>query len=184
MALAPSSDTPSIDPRVRPARPEDARTVIGIRDEAIRTSTALWIDTVPPPEDASAWFEHQRERGTVLVAEHDGEVVGFAAYGPLRPYDGYRHTAEDSVYLVEAAQGLGLGRALLEALVVRATETGEHSLIGMIEASNAASLALHARCGFTEVGRIPQAGLKFGRWLDLVIVQRLLVEGDGDSASR
>lgn len=178
MSTSTSPRVPVTDPRVRAAEPRDRDAVIAIRDEAIRSSTALWIDEVPTREVARAWFDQQVRGGTVLVAVHDGAVVGFAAFGPLRPYSGYRFTAEDSVYLVDAAQGQGLGRALLEALVVRAAENGEHSLIGMIEASNSASLALHARCGFTEVGRVPQAGLKFGRWLDLVIVQRLLGADD------
>lgn len=176
--------------------------MIAIRDEAIRGSAALWIDEVPPRALAEAWFAEHLAAGSMLVAvdlgttepaataasaadavapadradaaAREGDVLGFASYGPLRPYDGYRLTAEDSVYLVDGAQGRGLGRALIEGLVARAEETGQHSLLGMIEAGNAASIALHARCGFTEVGRIPQAGLKFGRWLDLVIMQRIL----------
>lgn len=173
--------------RIRPLRAEDADAVIAIRDDAIRTSTALWIDEVPPVDAARAWAAGHLERGSMLVAEllpengdgaaggaEQGRVVGFASHAPLRPYDGYRWTAEDSVYLTEDAQGRGLGRALLEALVPLAAEQGAHSLIGFIEASNTGSVVLHERCGFTEVGRVPQAGRKFDRWLDLVIMQRLL----------
>ena len=196
--------------RIRPARPDDADAVIAIRNDAIRTSTALWIDTVPSEDAARAWAAEHVELGSMLVVElldggadpdgpadadldspgtdstdraadrpepvtaPPGRVVGFASHAPLRPYDGYRWTAEDSVYLTADAQGRGLGRALLEALVPLAASQGAHSLIGMIEASNTASIALHERCGFTETGRIPQAGRKFDRWLDLVIMQRLL----------
>lgn len=168
---------------VRASRPEDADAVIEIRSDAIRTSDALWIDEVPPRAEALAWFAGHLERGSLLVAAAEGsaadaaghgEVIGFATHSPLRPYAGYRETAEDSIYLAEAARGRGVGRVLLEALIGAATSAGMHSLIGMIEASNTASIALHDRCGFTEVGRIPEAGLKFGRRLDLVIMQRLL----------
>lgn len=150
--------------------------MIAIRADAIETSAALWIDEVPPHAEALGWFEDHLAAGSMLVAvdEDGGDVIGFATHSPLRPYPGYRETAEDSIYLAEAARGRGLGRALLEALVTAAGAAGMHSLIGMIEGSNAASIALHEGCGFTVVGRIPEAGLKFGRRLDLVIMQRLL----------
>lgn len=178
----------SAAPHVRLACPADAAAVIAIRSEAIRSSAALWIDTLPSPEEAQAWAAGHAERGSMLVAElpaiegGTAEVVGFASHAPLRPYDGYRWTAEDSIYLLDRAQGHGLGSELLEALIPLAAEAGMRSLIGMIEASNAASIALHTRCGFTEVGRIPQAGRKFERWLDLVIMQRLL-RGPGAARS-
>lgn len=160
----------------------DADAILAIRADAIRTSTALWIDDVPPDAASRDWLRAHVEDGTMLVAEITSEgaggtnprVVGYACRSPLRDYDGYRWTAEDSVYLAPEAQGRGIGRALLEALVSTAEEAGMHSLVGVIEASNAASIALHARCGFVEVGRIPHAGRKFDRWLDLVIMQRLL----------
>lgn len=167
----------SARPRIRPARPADADAVIAIRADAIATSAALWIDDVPPHAEALTWFEDHLASGSMLVAADDdgaGPVIGFATHSPLRPHPGYRETAEDSIYLAEAARGRGLGRALLEALVTAAAGAGMHSLIGMIEGSNAASIALHERCGFAVVGRIPEAGLKFGRRLDLVIMQRLL----------
>lgn len=164
----------SADGRIRPARPEDADAVIAIRADAIENSPALWIDEVPPRAEALAWFEDHLASGSMLVAADDDGVIGFATHSPLRPYPGYRETAEDSIYLAEAARGRGLGRALLEGLVTAATAAGMHSLIGMIEGSNAASIAFHERCGFAIVGRIPEAGLKFGRRLDLVIMQRLL----------
>lgn len=171
-AVAPPSDG-----RIRPVVEADRDAVIAIRDEAIRTSWALWIEEVPTREAARAWFAGHLAGGTMLVAElaeAPGQPVGFASFSPLREYDGYRLTAEDSVYLAPQAQGHGLGRALLEGLVVRAADDGMHSLIGMIEASNTPSVRLHGRCGFTQVGLIPQAGLKRGRWLDLAIWQRLL----------
>jgi L-amino acid N-acyltransferase YncA len=157
--------------------------VLAIRGDAIRSSAALWIDDQPAPAEADAWFDEHLQSGSLLVAVDasdpaPGTVLGFAAFGPLRDYSGYRFTAEDSVYLLPQAQGRGVGGALLRALVERAGELGMHSMCAFIEAENAASIRLHARAGFTEVGRIPQAGTKFGRWLDLVIMQRLLERED------
>jgi phosphinothricin acetyltransferase len=186
--VSPRSAPPVAGITIRSAHAADAVHVIAIRTAAIRESTALWIDEVPSSESSAAWFESHRAGGTLLVAvqedDVDGEeradaegsatVLGYANVSALRDYSGYRFTGEDSVYLTPRAQGKGLGRALLEALVKRSTDLGWHSLCAFVEASNTASIALHLRCGFTEVGRIPQAGTKFGRWLDLVILQRLL----------
>lgn len=170
------SSTPAASFTIRPARAQDAEAVGAIRAAAIATSTGLWIDEPPTAEQSAAWAAGHLERGTMLVAADAaaGTVLGYATFGPLRDYSGYRRTGEVSIYLVEEAQGRGIGRALLEALVERAREAGMHSLQGWIEAGNAASIALHARCGFTEVARIPESGFKFGRWWDLVIMQRLL----------
>ncbi|MDO5662280.1 MAG: GNAT family N-acetyltransferase, partial [Brachybacterium sp.] len=156
---------------IRPATAADRDAVLAIRTAAIRTSTSLWIDTVPAPEEHAAWFDGRVASGALIVAavtapdrpapSADGageDVLGFASFGPLRPYDGYRYTAEDTVHLRHDALGRGIGRALLEALIVRARDAGMHSMIGMIEASNAASIGLHERVGFQQVGRIPQAG--------------------------
>lgn len=161
---------------IRPAAEADADAVGAIRADAIATSTGLWIDEPPTAESSAAWARGHRERGSMLVAADDAtdEVLGYATFGPLRDYSGYRRTAEVSIYLHAAAQGRGIGRALLERLVELARDAGMHSLQGWIEAGNAASIALHARCGFTEVARIPESGYKFGRWWDLVIMQRLL----------
>lgn len=180
---------------IRSALPADKDTVLAIRADAIRSSAALWIDDQPAPAEADAWFDEHLQSGSLLVAVDAGAdagagaetshvpgmVLGFATFGPLRDYAGYRFTAEDSVYLRPQAQGQGVGGRLLDALVDRAGELGMHSMCAFIEAGNAASIRLHVRAGFTEVGRIPQAGTKFGRWLDLVIMQRLLTLEDAAS---
>lgn len=159
---------------IRPARAADEDAVLAIREDAIRTSPGLWIDHVPPRDELRSWFRNHVQRGSMLVAEADDRVVGYANHAQLRDHEGYRWTAEDSVYLAPSAQGRGLGRLLLEALVEAAAAAGMHSLVGMIEAGNTASIILHERCGFTTVGTIPQAGRKFDRWMDLRIMQRLV----------
>lgn len=164
-------------PRIRLAAPEDAAVVLAIRDEAIRSSSGLWIDEVPDPEASRSWFEAQLEAGSMLVAEDPGPsaaVLGYASFSPLRDYAGYRFTGEDSVYLLPEAQGRGVGTALMEALVTHAREHGMHSLVALVESGNTGSIRLHERCGFREVGRMPEAGFKFGTWWDLVTLQLLL----------
>ncbi|MET9506589.1 N-acetyltransferase family protein [Streptomyces sp. NPDC006622] len=160
--------------RVRPATAADGEAVRAIRNHAVATSTALWTDTRQSPADAGVWLAAHLARGSALVAELGGEVVGFAVYGPWRDLDGYRHTVENSVYVREDSQGLGIGRALLGALVDAARGAGHHSMIAGIESGNATSIRLHRRFGFTEVGTVPEAGLKFGRWFDLTIMRLAL----------
>ena len=112
--------------------------------------------------------------GPALVAEEGGAVLGFAALGPFRPQPGFRETAEHSLYVAPAARGRGVGRALLTALLTRAAAKPARTVIGVISADNAASLALHAACGFAEVGRLPEVGVKWGRRLDAVFVMKIL----------
>ncbi|MEU0114540.1 N-acetyltransferase family protein [Streptomyces bobili] len=166
--------------RVRPATTADGEAIRAIRNHAVATSTALWTDTRQSPADAAAWLAVHLTRGSALVAEAGGrggesaDVVGFAVYGPWRDLDGYRHTVENSVYVREGSQGLGIGRALLGALVDAARAAGHHSMIAGIESGNAPSVRLHRRFGFTQVGTVREAGLKFGRWFDLTLMRLAL----------
>ncbi len=175
---------------IRDAVPDDLPRVLEITNQAILTGTALWTITPATLGTRGAWMAERRAAGhPVLVVLEDGAVQGFGAYGPFRPHDGYRHTVEHSLYIDPAAQRRGHGRAMLSALVARATEAGLHAMVGGIAAENAASIALHRRLGFTEAARLPEVGAKFGRWLDLVFMHRLLGDGPapvprppGDSA--
>lgn len=161
---------------VRDAGPDDLPRILEITNHAILTGTALWTVTPATLQTRGAWMAERRAAGQpVLVVEEDGAVQGFGAYGPFRPHDGYRHTVEHSLYIDAAAQRRGHGRAMLSALIARATEAGLHAMVGGIAAENAASVALHARFGFTVAARLPEVGAKFGRWLDLVFMHRLLV---------
>jgi phosphinothricin acetyltransferase len=130
--------------------------------------------TLQSPSEGIAWLADHVARDSAFVAEVRGHVAGFAAYGPWRELDGYRHTVEDSVYVREGMQGLGIGSALLAALVASAREAGHHVMIADIEAGNAASIRLHERLGFQRLGTLPEVGTKFGRWLDLTIMHLTL----------
>ncbi|SOD90970.1 phosphinothricin acetyltransferase [Streptomyces sp. Ag109_G2-15] len=156
---------------VRPAHRGDAEAIRAIRNHAIEHSTALWTQTPQSPTEGAAWLATHLERGSAFVADVDGEVAGFAVYGPWRELDGYRHTVEDSVYVREGRHGLGIGSALLAALITAARDAGHHVVIAGIEAENTSSIRLHERFGFHHVGTVPEVGTKFGRWLDLTIMR-------------
>ncbi|MFG2115910.1 GNAT family N-acetyltransferase [Streptomyces sp. NPDC048718] len=157
-------------PVVRAARPEDAEAIRAIRNHAIEHSTALWTRTPQSSEEAAAWLTVHLGRGSALVAEVDGEVAGFAVYGPWRELDGFRHTVENSVYVREDRHGRGIGSALLAALIDSARAAGHHVVVAGIEAENTSSIRLHQRFGFEHAGTVPEVGTKFGRWLDLALL--------------
>lgn len=115
-----------------------------------------------------------------LVAELDGETAGYAYGAPYRPRAAYRYTVEDSVYVAPALARRGAGRALLEALIEACTARGCRQMVAVIgDSANAASIGLHAACGFVRVGMLPNVGFKFGRWIDSVLMQRALGRGGG-----
>lgn len=158
---------------IRDATEADLPRILGITNEAIVNTTAVWSIKPATLDARRAWLMERQSRGfPVLVADREGVVLGFASYGDYRPWDGYLHTVEHSVYVHPDAQGQGLGRALLEALLERAELQGKHVMVAGIEASNAASIALHRRVGFEEAGQLRQVGRKFGRWLDLLFMQK------------
>lgn len=163
---------------IRPATADDAEAINAIFNEAVLTSTAAWDHDPWSLERRQQWLTaHAASDQAVLVADVDGRVAGFAAYGAFRPQQGYARTQEHSVYVDASARGLGLGRALLGALIEEARARGVRVLIGALSADNEVSVKLHEALGFVEVAVIPGVGEKFGRVLDLTIVQKVLDEG-------
>ncbi|MCD9199652.1 GNAT family N-acetyltransferase [Aeromicrobium wangtongii] len=157
---------------IRDAVPSDAADLLVIHNEAVRDTTAIWDESEVDLADRSAWLEGRLSAGfPVLVAEVEGVVAGYASYGPWRPKSGYRHTVENSLYVRSTHQGRGLASVLIDALIVRAREAQLHRMVAMIESTNTLSIELHARRGFRTVGELTQVGQKFGRWLDLTIMQ-------------
>lgn len=161
---------------IRPATLEDSPGIREIRNAAIRDSLAIWTSVEQDEEQARAWLTPQVERGTTLVAVTSAmpeeTVVGFAVAAPWHSYEGYARTVEDSVYVLETAQGRGLGSRLLAALLDTAREVGDRTMIAQIETGNAQSVHMHARAGFEVVGTIPAAGEKHGELLDLTLMSR------------
>jgi L-amino acid N-acyltransferase len=165
-----------MDFELRNARECDADGIAAIYNEAVAHGTAIWNERLVDGADRKAWIAERQAAGwPVLVAvDASGLVLGYASYAAFRAFDGYRHTVEHSVYVNESRRGAGLGEALLRALLERARAQGKHAMVAAIEAGNAASLRLHARCGFEPAGTLRQVGTKFGRWLDLSFMLLLL----------
>jgi phosphinothricin acetyltransferase len=165
---------------IRDATPADLPAINAIYNALIPTHTVTWTEEPATLQHHQEWFEGQRGLELpVLVADEAGEVAGFTAYEHFRgegKWPGYRATMELSIHVRQDRWGRGVGRALLEALVERARSAGVHVLVAAIDGENEASLRFHERLGFVEVARMPQVGQKFGRWLDLVLMQRVMDE--------
>ncbi len=161
--------------RIRDARDTDLPEILAIHNDAVLTTTAIWNSTPVDLADRQAWLDARRAAGyPVLVAERDGRVAGYASFGDWRAWEGYRFTVENSIYIRADQRGHGVGSALLAPLVEVATALGKHVMVAGIEAGNEASLRLHRRHGFEMAGHFREVGEKFGRWLDLVFLQRSL----------
>ncbi|MFG6447781.1 GNAT family N-acetyltransferase [Roseateles sp. BYS180W] len=150
--------------------------VLDIFNEAIAHTTALYEYQPRTPQRIAEWFETKARAGHPVLGLEDaqGQLLGFASWGPFRGFAAFKYTVEHSVYVHHQHRGRGLGPQLLQALIERAQAQGLHALVGAIDAANAGSIALHQRLGFVHVGTLPQVGFKFGRWLDLAFYQRLL----------
>ena len=176
---APSPATPV---GVRLATLDDAEAVRAIYNREVTGSTVTF-DLVPRSlDDQRAWLAAHAGAHPAVVAVSADRVVGFASLSPYRDRPAYATTVEDSVYVDRDARGRGIGRLLLDELVRLAGLHGFHSVIGRIVGGHDASIALHRACGFELVGVEREVGRKFGRWLDVVVMQRLL--GPEASASR
>lgn len=174
-----------MDPRtllIRPSLEADLAAITAIYAEAVRTGTASF--ELDPPDMA----EIARRRHAVLAtglpwlaAEREGRSVGYAYAGPFRPRPAYRFCVENSIYVDAAVRGQGVGALLLAELIARCEAWGARQMVAVIgDSANAGSIGVHRAAGFRHAGRVEQVGWKFGRWLDVVFMQRAL--GPGGSA--
>ncbi len=160
---------------LRPAVASDAAALAAIYRPAVETGTASFEEVAPEAEEMGRRLAAVLDRRLPwLVAEADGRVVGYAYASPFRERSAYRFTVEDSVYVSPAAQGRGVGRALLQALIERCSDRELRQMVGACGGGEPASIALHERCGFRRVGAYERVGFKFGRELDVVLMQRAL----------
>lgn len=161
--------------QIRDATPADIPAITLIFNDAVVNTTAIWSDTQVDEKNRQDWLAARRQLGyPVLVAVNGDQVLGYASFGDWRPFDGFRHSVEHSVYVHKEHRGEGLGVALMQALIPRARAVGKHVMVAAIDASNVGSIALHKKLGFDQVGHMPQVGTKFGKWLDLVFLQLTL----------
>jgi phosphinothricin acetyltransferase len=160
---------------LRAATAADAEGVAAIWNPVIRDTAATFTTQEKTPSGLAADFAAREAEGKAfLLVEDAGQVLGFATYFQFRNGPGYARTMEHTIVLSPAAQGRGVGRMLMTALEQHAKSGGAHSLWAGVSAENPAGLAFHRAIGFAEVARLPQVGHKFGRWMDLILMQKFL----------
>jgi phosphinothricin acetyltransferase len=163
---------------IRDARIDDLAAITDIYNALLDTTTHEWTETPHTVAERAEWLaEQQAAARPAIVAVVDGAVVGWATYGDFRDsvrWPGYRFTVEHSIHVREDSWGRGVGRALIDALEMRARSAGKHVMVAGIDSTNERSIRFHERLGFVEVARMPEIGEKFGRRLDLVLMQRIL----------
>lgn len=163
--------------KVRPARIEDALTVAELHDQGLLTRAATSEVPPRPTADRRGIFEHDADRFPILVAEGEfGEIVGWAALSEHSPRKRYRGIAECAVYVEAGHRGRGGGTTLLEAMIREARTLGYRKLMSRVLLTDEASRALYLNCGFREVGVLERHARQDGRWVDVVIVERLIPE--------
>lgn len=163
---------------VRDAAVSDLPEITAIYNALLETTTHEWTEMAHTVAEREEWLSAQRASGRPALVAVDGtDVVGWATYGDFRDserWPGYRFTVEHSIHVREDHRGRGVGRALINALIERARSEDKHVMVAGIDADNTGSIRFHERLGFVEVGRLPEIGEKFGRRLDLVLMQLVL----------
>jgi len=160
---------------IRSAAENDLGDILRVYNQAIEKTTAVFEYRPHTLEMRREWFKAKQAASLpVLVAVESGAVLGFASYGPFRAWPAYKYSVELSVYVDESARGRGIGSDLVRGVLATARERDLHVVMAGITADNAVSLRLHEKLGFVEVAHIREVGYKFGRWLDLKLLQIVL----------
>lgn len=167
---------------IRPATADDAGALAAIYGDAVLHGLGTFEEIPPDAEEMARRLAAVRDKGMpYVVAELDGQVAGYAYASPFRPRTGYRYTAETSIYVAPSAKGRGLGSTLLAPVIAECERLGLRQLMAVVGGSeNLASIALHRAFGFEVQGVMTNVGFKFGRWIDIVMMQRSL-NGGADS---
>jgi L-amino acid N-acyltransferase YncA len=165
--------------RLRDAAADDMAAVARIYAHYVETSCCTFEEVAPSAEEMVRRWQQVRAAGLPWrVAETGAGIIGYAYASRFRARSGYRYTVENSVYVAHTAQRRGLGRTLMRALIADCTALGYRQMMAVIgDSANEASIRLHARLGFQPAGREDAVGLKFGRWVDVVVMQLALGEG-------
>ncbi len=160
---------------LRPATGADAARIAAIWNPQIRDTAATFNSVEKSTEEIAELIERRIAAGRgFFVAEEAGEILGFASYDQFRAGVGYARTMEHTIILAATAAGQGIGRALLQEIETHARQAGVHSIFAGVSGENPAGLAFHAALGYSTVATLPQVGFKFGRWMDLHLMQKLL----------
>jgi phosphinothricin acetyltransferase len=157
--------------RVRLAKGDDLPAINAIYNYYVLTSTCTYQYEPETEEGRKAWFAKKGEKHPVIIAEEDGEIIGWGALSPFREREGYRFTVEASVYIRHDRQRQGIGRTILLDLIERARKLGYRVMIGGASAEQTASVALQESLGFERVALFKEIGYKFDQWLDVVFMQ-------------
>jgi phosphinothricin acetyltransferase len=159
---------------VRPATIDDAEAIAAIYNVEVQTSTVTFDITPRSITDQRRWITDRSGAHTAVVAEDGGVVVGFGSLSPYRDRAAYSTSVEDSVYVHREHQGSGIGRLVLTELVERAGAHGFHAVFARIVTGHDASIGLHAALGFEIVGNEREVGRKFGTWLDVTVMEKIV----------
>jgi L-amino acid N-acyltransferase YncA len=158
--------------QIRDAVLADFDEITAIYNEVLTNSTAIYNDRPTTREERIAWWKQRQEQGFPLLVATDGtSIAGFGTFGDFRPWPGYRFTVEGTVHIHSATRGQGVGTALLKTLVARAAALGKHTMIAGVDSENIASLRFLERFGFVRSAHLREVGYKFGRFLDLILLQ-------------
>jgi len=165
---------------IRDAVAGDLPAITGIYAHHVLTGTGTFEETPPDEAEIGARMGKVQGAGCAwLAAEHEGVILGYGYYAQIRDRSAYRFTAEDSIYVRDDVRGMGVGKALVQALIEHATARGFRQMIAVIgDSENVGSIGLHSSLGFRQVGTMKAVGLKFGQWVDVVTMQRALGEGE------
>jgi len=157
---------------IRAATASDIAAITAIYNDVIATTKAIYREDQVDVSERMAWFEDKRAHGyPVIVAEREGEVVGYGVFGSFRFGEGYNHTVEHSVHVARSHRGQGIGKEILEYLMKLAREQNRKVMVAAIDSTNLASIKLHSSYGFQENARMPHVAQKHGQLLDLVLMQ-------------
>ena len=160
--------------QVRPAVPDDIPALLALWNPVIRDTTVTFSSEEKTVETLGSMIAERRAAGWDFFVAEVGGLIGFATYSQFRGGNGYVHAMEHTIILAPGAWGKGIGRALMARVEDHARQGGAHLLVAGVSGENAVGIAFHDRIGFATVGRIPEAGRKFGRWLDLVLMTKFL----------
>lgn len=165
---------------IRDAVAEDLPAITSIYAHHVLTGTGTFEEIPPDIAEIAARMEKiQKANCAWLVAEIDGGIVGYGYFSQIRDRSAYRFTAEDSIYVRDDVRGMGVGKALVVALIERATAAGFRQMIAVIgDSGNVGSIGLHSSLGFRQIGTMKAVGFKFGEWMDVVTMQLALGEGE------